>query len=518
MSDSPAAEWKEVERLVQAERYEEARTAYLQFIQRHPKEADAYKAILPRPIAALYRLEQYEQVIPRDPVDVYGYRWQKGQALATLKRYDEALTAYEQAIQHASQLPPTDVRGSAAKLSRLKCGYKGKGEVLSALQRHDEALAAYEQLIQLDQTDGDGYKGKGEVLSTLQRDAEAQVLYEQALVVYEQAIRRAAPFNHLAFPMLEVRQKLHHPLAPAGQLSADVADNDLNGSRYGSHWWRAPASFQGAIVAGQHARYEVLQRLRDTALTTSYRARDLASDRPVLVKVLYPRVLVYLCTIAPGRLGLSDPHLEQLLGYGIEGTCCYLVTEFLEGPTLREQMAREAPCAVERAVEVATQIVQGLKALWQQGITNGVLEPATIVLGDEQGLKLTDPGLRAAWMPLRKLMTSSEPVVEVNAAYCAPEYAQDEYRTYGIQLDLYALACIFFELLTGQPPYQGKNPIEVVVQQIKSPIPSICALRPDLTPAFDAFFEKALAKQPDDRYQTPQALLQALTTLPGARD
>jgi eukaryotic-like serine/threonine-protein kinase len=359
-----------------------------------------------------------------------------------------------------------------------------------------------------------GWLREGESLQSTGREEEALAAYEQAL--------RLAPSNQLAFHMLEVRQKLHHPLAPAGHLSADVLDNTRNGTLHGDQGWRTPASFQGAILDGQQGRYQVAERLGDDLLTTSYLARDLAQERLVLVKVLYPRVLFYLATVAPKRLGLNYPYLERLLGYGIEETCCYLVTEYLEGPTLQASLEASAPCAVERAVELAAHIAQGLEALRQEAFSDGGLTTTNILLLGEQGIKLTDLGLLAiandAWFQDFRLIKPG-PWVS-NPAYVAPEYTLGLFGAPSkrgiIYVDLYTLACIFFELLSGHPPYPGKHLQEVVFQQLGSPIPSICTFRPDLAPAFDAFFQQALAKQPDDRYQTPQALLQALHSLPGA--
>lgn len=507
MFDPTEPAWQAVERLVQTEQYEEARAAYEQFISQLPiRESYAYRDIIPLEIQALYDLERYAK-------DTTGWTgWRKGDALLTLKRYEEALAAYEQAIQLS------DVRGSQGTLLLKRC-YQGKGKVFSALKRFEEAFAVYEQLIFLDPKDGDGYKGKGEIFSVFKRSEEALAAYEQAFAAYEQALH-LTPSNEQAFGVLEMRQKLHHLLAPGGHLSVDVLNHDLNGSRHASRRWRAPASFQGTILAGQQGRYQVAECLGHAVLTTSYRGYDLAQDRPVTVKVLYPRVLIYLATVAPRRLGLSAPQVEQMLGYGVEGTCCYLVTEPMVRPTLQAQMAVLAPFAVERAVGFAVQIAQGLEALEQAGISDEMLEPATIQLVGEQGLKLTNPGLNASWMQVRRFaLISSEPMVG-NVAYMAPEYAEDALGSsgkHGIRANLYSLACILFVLLCGHPPYQGETPIDIVVQQVSSPIPSICALRPDLAPAFDGFFQQALAKQPGERYQTPQAVLQALEALQETR-
>ncbi len=88
--------------------------------------------------------------------------------------------------------------------------------------------------------------------------------------------------------------------------------------------------------------------------------------------------------------------------------------------------------------------------------------------------------------------------------YVAPEQVENSRRA-DTRADLYSLACVFFELLTGRVPFDGEHAWDVVMQHLNGPIPSACALRRELAPDFDAFFMRALAKQPVDRFQNPRA-------------
>jgi hypothetical protein len=87
-------------------------------------------------------------------------------------------------------------------------------------------------------------------------------------------------------------------------------------------------------------------------------------------------------------------------------------------------------------------------------------------------------------------------------------------RKADVRADLYSLACVFFELLTARVPYDGEHAWDVVMQHLNGPIPSAAALRPELPPDFDAFFHRALAKLPRERYQTPGAFVEGLAALP----
>jgi len=96
--------------------------------------------------------------------------------------------------------------------------------------------------------------------------------------------------------------------------------------------------------------------------------------------------------------------------------------------------------------------------------------------------------------------------------YVAPEQVENS-RSVGVQADLYSLGCVFFELLTAHVPYDGEHAWDVVMQHLNGPIPSALALRPDLPVSVDGFFQRALAKRPADRFQTPQAFVEAADAL-----
>ncbi|MEO7002104.1 MAG: FHA domain-containing protein, partial [Ktedonobacterales bacterium] len=96
--------------------------------------------------------------------------------------------------------------------------------------------------------------------------------------------------------------------------------------------------------------------------------------------------------------------------------------------------------------------------------------------------------------------------------YVAPEQVENS-RSVGVQADLYSLGCVFFEVLTARVPYDGEHAWDVVMQHLNGPIPSAVALRPDLPASVDAFFQRALAKRPADRFQSPQAFVEAADAL-----
>ncbi len=97
--------------------------------------------------------------------------------------------------------------------------------------------------------------------------------------------------------------------------------------------------------------------------------------------------------------------------------------------------------------------------------------------------------------------------------YVSPEQVENSRRA-DTRADLYSLGCVFFELLTARVPYDGEHAWDVVMQHLNAPIPSASALRPELGPEYDAFFQRALAKRPDERFQTTQAFVEAVDALP----
>jgi serine/threonine protein kinase len=138
------------------------------------------------------------------------------------------------------------------------------------------------------------------------------------------------------------------------------------------------------------------------------------------------------------------------------------------------------------------------------------IKPQNLLLSVDDVVKLTDFGLARSHESRDITVTG---FFVGTPFYVAPEQVENS-RKADTRADLYSLACVFFELLTGRVPYDGEHAWDVVMQHLNGPVPSACALRRELVPEYDAFFTRALAKQPGDRFQNPRAFVEAVETLP----
>ncbi|MBF6591451.1 MAG: protein kinase, partial [Ktedonobacterales bacterium] len=177
---------------------------------------------------------------------------------------------------------------------------------------------------------------------------------------------------------------------------------------------------------------------------------------------------------------------------------------------LKHAILTNGPFPIAPAIDVIQQSTAGVAAAAERDIVHRDIKPQNLLLSVENVVKLTDFGLARSHESRDITVTG---FFVGTPFYVAPEQVENSRRA-DTRADLYSLACVFFEVLTGRVPYDGEHAWDVVMQHIKAPIPSARALRPDLASAYDAFFMRALAKRAEDRYQTPHLFAEALAALP----
>ena len=273
---------------------------------------------------------------------------------------------------------------------------------------------------------------------------------------------------------------------------------------------------QGRTINGQHGHYKLIDVRGSGSMATVYVSRDLDSNRIFAVKVLRPEIanqgefLERFHREAQILMFLTDPHIVRPVEYGDDGDVHYIVMDYVDGTTLKEQIIASAPFPVDRAIDVALQAAEGLNAAFmQKKVVHRDVKPQNILVTTKNVVKLTDFGMARAQESVT--LTGSN-VFMGTPFYVAPEQADDG-RNADIRSDLYSLACVLFEMLTGQVPYDGTNAVDVVVKHVRNPVPSVCELRPDLPAALDSFLQKAMAKAPGQRFQTPVEFIQKLEEL-----
>ena len=286
-----------------------------------------------------------------------------------------------------------------------------------------------------------------------------------------------------------------------------------------------PDPFIGRTLSG---RYDVLARLGVGGVGVVYRGRHVQLDRLVAIKVLQqsaaesPEWRRRFEREARVLSALAHPNIVPITDFGIDGDVPYLVMELLEGKTLAD-LINEGPVSPARALDVVRQTLRALAFAHDQVIAHRDLKPANIFLqalpDQTDHVRLLDFGTAKvleganALSPAENL--SRVGVVFGTPSYMAPEQAKAE--RVDARADIYAAGVILFELLAGRPPYVADTPKGVMEAHVSAPVPSLAAVRPDLSIArlVQPVIDRAMAKKPADRYPKAMWMLSALEGLDG---
>lgn len=202
---------------------------------------------------------------------------------------------------------------------------------------------------------------------------------------------------------------------------------------------------------------------------------------------------------------LKHPSLNEVYDWGLEGTRPYFVSEFLEGETLKERMARESPLD-DLLGPVLNSLGSALDFLHQNDIVHRDIKPDNIFLTDKGTVKLLDLGVIK-----NEAVTS---YTQTGAAVGTPLYMAPE-QVQGVcepRSDQYSLGVVVHEMLTGRTLYPEDGAMGVMFAHVKKPAPSIRTLRPDLSEAFDSHLQRMLAKDPQQRFPDVLSAVSALLT------
>ena len=238
-------------------------------------------------------------------------------------------------------------------------------------------------------------------------------------------------------------------------------------------------------------------------------ARDLRLHRDVAVKVLRadlardPNFYQRFKREAKNAAALNHPAIVAVHDTGEtetpQGLLAYIVMEFVDGVTLRDIVRTDGPIEPRRAIEIIADACQALNYSHQHGIVHRDVKPANIMVSKTGAVKVMDFGIARAVADAGHSLTQTETVIGT-AQYLSPEQAHGE--PVDARSDVYSLGCVLYEILTGEPPFVGDTPLAVVYQHVrKAPTPP-STRQAGVSPELDAVVLKALAKKPEQRYQT----------------
>jgi serine/threonine-protein kinase len=258
--------------------------------------------------------------------------------------------------------------------------------------------------------------------------------------------------------------------------------------------------------------YTLEHELGRGGMATVYLARDLKHDRAVAVKVLHPELAAAL---GPERFlreirttaRLQHPHILTVLDSGEAAGHLWYTMPYVRGESLRARIRREVQLPVDHAVELARQIALALDYAHREGIVHRDIKPENILLSEGQAL-VADFGLAKA------VETAGEQLTATGIAVGTPQYMSPEQATSGqtdTRTDVYALGCVLYEMLAGEPPFTGRTPQAVMAKRVLEPVPHVRTLRDTVPDALEQVLTKALARSPADRFQSAGEVARALS-------
>ncbi|GAA0969702.1 protein kinase domain-containing protein [Actinocorallia libanotica] len=269
-------------------------------------------------------------------------------------------------------------------------------------------------------------------------------------------------------------------------------------------------------------RYELLKPLGRGGMGVVHHAVDRVLEREVAVKVL-PAEMLGSATFkgrfrreAKAAASLSHPNIALVLDLGEDTTgdepVPFIVMELLEGQTLA-QCLESGPMSPEDAAAVAEGVLDALRHSHERGVIHRDVKPSNIMVhrdGERLRIKVMDFGIAKLAAETATRLTATGTLVGT-PAYLSPEQAQAELLDH--RSDLYSLACVLFETLTGRPPFTADLPAALLLQHIQKKPDAPSAHRPGLHPGWDVFIGTLLAKDPADRYADAETASHALRTL-----
>jgi tRNA A-37 threonylcarbamoyl transferase component Bud32 len=289
----------------------------------------------------------------------------------------------------------------------------------------------------------------------------------------------------------------------------------------------SPSAWGGAPAIGsQLAEYEILDRLGEGGMGQVFKARHRRLNRVVALKVIRPEQLRNPKSVqrfqrearAAGRL--SHANIVQVYDAAEADGTYFLAMEFVEGTDLAALVHKHGPMPVPLACEYVRQASLGLQHAHERGLVHRDIKPSNLLLtASGTQVKILDMGVARFERPDEQdlgIGELTEPgAVMGSPAYLSPEQARDSHHV-DIRGDIYSLGCSFYQLLSGHVPFQAISYAEFVLQhELIEPVP-IEQIRPDIRPEIRNILRKMMAKRPNERFQSPAEVADALVPFASA--
>ncbi len=263
----------------------------------------------------------------------------------------------------------------------------------------------------------------------------------------------------------------------------------------------------GRLVDG---RYRVRARIARGGMATVYVATDMRLERRVALKVMHGHLsddAVFQSRFiqeARAAARLADPHVVNVFDQGQDGDMAYLVMEYLPGITLRELLREHRRLTVPQTITIMDAILSGLAAAHRAGIVHRDVKPENVLLAEDGRIKIGDFGLARA----TTANTASGQMLLGTIAYLAPELVTR--GTADARSDIYALGIMMYEMLTGEQPYKGEQPMQIAFQHATDSVPRPSVKNPGVPEQLDELVLWSTERAPDDRPLDAEVMLTRL--------
>jgi serine/threonine-protein kinase len=267
-------------------------------------------------------------------------------------------------------------------------------------------------------------------------------------------------------------------------------------------------------LTGLSDRYRIERELGRGGMATVYLAHDVRHDRAVALKVLNQQLAALLGAerfLQEIRVTarLRHPNILPLFDSGEVNGQLFYVMPLVEGESLRARMSRQPRLTTDEAIRITREVADALDYAHAQGIIHRDVKPENLLL-EAAHTMVADFGIARAARATDDSRLTRSGFSLGTPAYMSPEQVSGDLDLDG-RSDLYSLACVLFEMLTGDPPFTGTNPDSVLVQRFMHPAPRLSTRRPDLPAGIDQAIARALARDPKDRFDRIARFAEALT-------
>ncbi|MBW8060556.1 MAG: serine/threonine protein kinase [Solirubrobacterales bacterium] len=266
----------------------------------------------------------------------------------------------------------------------------------------------------------------------------------------------------------------------------------------------------GTVLSG---RYRLEAKLGSGGMSTVYLARDETLDRPVAVKVMHREMseqadqLKRFRQEARAVAKLSHPNIVSVIDAGEDAGHPYIVFEYVEGETLKQRVGRVGALDTQEAIAYAIEVARGLTVAHARQMVHRDIKPQNVLIDAEGRAKLTDFGIS------RQLeqdgMTATGRVLGTTD-YVAPEQAMG--RGVDPRSDIYSLGVVLYEMLVGQVPFHADSQVGVAMKHVNEELPDVQRRRPEVSAAVALVAERSTAKNPAERYQRIEEMIDDLST------